>query len=424
MTTHLEERLSRELSTGPSNVTITDSAAFADDIIGRVDRRARRHRAVFTGTIAAFAAAISALAWTARSSLNVSTDSGPTPGEFANSGATTDVDPGDAEAAASAIEAAVQATPGVSTTTTLIALAMLLGLPLLAGFTSWYRPKNSALTELDRVGRAVLMMLLAFFSFVSFTGLLSVRMTDRSTPNLLTELHEWSWIALTILAVVAVVPWFFRFDFATVRAATKSKVWVTIRASLVLPFVYAIFNTVDSQFNYLLHVGYVHLPRSTPLTRSRKIGFLVGAGLLTAIGLAAFTWQVLYMATGSMEPTLEKNTRAIVNRLDTEVARGDIITYQSSRPFSPIDRIRRVVGVGGDFVQGRDGQLLVNGVVPEYFISPEDGGTTLFDFDEVRVPPDELFLMGDNYSGSSDSRHEGTVPIGLVNGTESEFNGG
>jgi|GEM_PF-2847666 len=436
MTTRLEERLSRELSAGPSNLITGDSAAFADDVIGRVNRRARRHRAVFTGTIAAFVAAFVALAWTARTSLRVSTDGGDDSGQLA--GPAADAEAPGSEAATSAVEAAIQSTPGVSTTTTLIAFAILLGLPMLAGFTSWHRPKNRALPELGRVGRAVLMMLLAFYSVVSFTGLLLVGSFgtlvtyDRAgRPSLIDELHARSWIALAVLAVAAVVPWLVRFDFATVRAAAR--MWGAIRASLALWIFYAILNRLDTQFDFLLHVaaavatlwfGFVHLPRLRPLKRSRKLAFVAIAATLTAVSFVSFTWQVLFIPSSSMAPTLEQGTRAIVNRLDTDIDRGDIIVYRSPQRPAGLDRIRRVIGVGGDVVAGRDGQLFVNGVVPDYFIGPEDGGTTLYDFDEVRVPIDELFLMGDNYSGSSDSRHEGTVSRSLVKATESEFNSG
>ena len=53
-------------------------------------------------------------------------------------------------------------------------------------------------------------------------------------------------------------------------------------------------------------------------------------------------------------------------------------------------------------VLGRPGDLV--------YIDPSKSG------DKIRVPPNHLWMQGDNYPFSNDSRFYGPIPIGLVQG--------
>jgi signal peptidase I len=73
------------------------------------------------------------------------------------------------------------------------------------------------------------------------------------------------------------------------------------------------------------------------------------------------------------------------------------------------DLIKRVIGLPGEVVEGRDGRVFVNGreLIEPYL--PEDSFTS--DFEPVTVPEDHLFVMGDNREESLDSRSFGPVPV-------------
>ena len=104
--------------------------------------------------------------------------------------------------------------------------------------------------------------------------------------------------------------------------------------------------------------------------RSALEWFLVIVGALAiAFTLRATTFQVFYIPSGSMEPTLAIGDRVVVNQWSYrlhDVNRGDIVVF--SRPPGESsaevkDLIKRVVGLPGDTVTIADDHVLINGDV-------------------------------------------------------------
>ncbi len=116
----------------------------------------------------------------------------------------------------------------------------------------------------------------------------------------------------------------------------------------------------------------------------------------------------------SMKPTLLPDERLLVNKLAYrfgEVKRGDIIVFHF--PANPSEEyIKRVIGLPGDWVQIRENKVYVNGkeLSEDYIAAP-----VMYDGEWV-VPPDSLFVLGDNRNQSSDSHSWGFVPIKNVIG--------
>jgi signal peptidase I len=166
-----------------------------------------------------------------------------------------------------------------------------------------------------------------------------------------------------------------------------------------------------------------------------ELPFLLVAALVLTILVKGFLIQAFYIPSRSMEPTLDVGDRVVVNRLAYRLgdpAHGQVAVFlrptgveqvPGGGPLSWVrravaqglggtppgneDLIKRVVGLPGDVLEGRDGYLWRNGArVDEPYLRP---GTFTSDFRRVRIKPDHLWVMGDNREDSADSRVFGQI---------------
>ncbi len=134
---------------------------------------------------------------------------------------------------------------------------------------------------------------------------------------------------------------------------------------------------------------------------------IVGGAVLAALVIKTFLLQAFYIPSASMEHTLEVRDRVLVNKLSYrlhDVNRGDIVVFE--RPPDEVgdikDLIKRVVALPNETVEGRDGQVYVDGKpLPEPYLT---AGTTTAPFASYTLPADQVWVMGDNRSNSKDSR--------------------
>lgn len=212
------------------------------------------------------------------------------------------------------------------------------------------------------------------------------------------------------------------------------------------------------------------LSRASLATRSHA--FIMG--VLPVLAIVLVTRQTLAEAfripSGSMEPTLLVGDWLFVNKLRfgphipftsrslpgyASPKRGDVTVFVSPLQDPTIrispdqvtpTLVKRIVGVAGDTLLMRHGQLTVNGAVvpsPNSFVLPDavaDKPQAIFEWQhqiEVRdsrfgppvpapslhewgpviVPVGTFFMMGDNRDDSVDSRYYGPVPRANLRGT-------
>jgi signal peptidase I len=148
-----------------------------------------------------------------------------------------------------------------------------------------------------------------------------------------------------------------------------------------------------------------------------------------------FVTKALY---GAEVPLLDRHLPAI-----RQPRRGDVVVFHSVEEALTV--VKRVIGLAGDTLSMRDGQVFRNGaalaepyVLPPPAIRsesaevrarmrrwqvahfagtvPADYQPDLYRWGPIVVPPDSLFVMGDNRDQSYDGRYWGFLPRRNVRG--------
>ncbi|MGB9680168.1 MAG: signal peptidase I [Thermoanaerobacteraceae bacterium] len=122
-----------------------------------------------------------------------------------------------------------------------------------------------------------------------------------------------------------------------------------------------------------------------------------------AMFIRTYIFELVDVPTGSMLNTIQLNDKFIENKFIYRfepIKRGDIVVFKF--PDDPsVNFVKRVIGIGGDTIEIKNGVLIRNGkVVNEPYLKEPMKGN----FGPYVVPPDHYFMMGDNRNQSLDSR--------------------
>lgn len=173
---------------------------------------------------------------------------------------------------------------------------------------------------------------------------------------------------------------------------------------------------------------------STPTRRAMPVLVEWLVVIVCALGLAlllkAFLVEVFVIPSGSMEPTLMVKDRVVVYKLGYrfhEVNRGDVVVFRSPGEASDTDDlIKRVVAVGGETFEVRDGRVYIDGTpLREPYLkdaestfprAPIRGCVNEADPQRCEVPEGKILVLGDSRQASRDSRYFGPVDVDDVVG--------
>jgi signal peptidase I len=189
-------------------------------------------------------------------------------------------------------------------------------------------------------------------------------------------------------------------------------------------------------------------PRETPVEFLASLA----AVLVTGLFIITFVMQAFEIPSSSMENTLLIGDHVFVNRIQfapksswvgpllpyRQVHRGDIVVFLS--PAEPgLYVVKRIIGLPGDRIHLRNGVVYRNGVALDepYILHDADSPSDMYrnnfpaippsdeygvypnwqvdmpgyvQGDDIVVPPDHLFGMGDHRGVSLDSRYWGFIP--------------
>ncbi len=116
----------------------------------------------------------------------------------------------------------------------------------------------------------------------------------------------------------------------------------------------------------------------------------------------------------SMEPSFHNGELIIVDKwsyLLRPPVRGDVLVFVAP-PQPSQDYIKRVIGLPGDVITIQNNIVYVNNQpLNERYVSPANNGAINDKvFQNMIVPANSYFMLGDNRAGSSDSRAWGCLP--------------
>ena len=150
---------------------------------------------------------------------------------------------------------------------------------------------------------------------------------------------------------------------------------------------------------------------------------VIGGGIAIALLVEAFLIQAFWIPSPSMEPTLDVGDRVLVNKLSYDfhdVHRGDVVVFERPPGASTgengeiKDLIKRVIAIGGDTIEAKDGEVYVNGErIDEDYLEP---GTPTENLPLETIPEGHVFVMGDNRINSEDSRVFGPIDEDVIVG--------
>ena len=158
-------------------------------------------------------------------------------------------------------------------------------------------------------------------------------------------------------------------------------------------------------------------------------------GLLLALLIKQFAFQFVRVDGPSMQPNLQNNERVVCLK-QAKIHRGSVVVFDANGVDPQVsvktEYVKRVIGLPGDTVEAKNGNLYVNGKkVDQSYISKSErssgtGTWTLHSISQenswvlhngaYKVPKGEYFVLGDHRSVSNDSRYWGFVPKSKIVG--------
>jgi signal peptidase I len=144
--------------------------------------------------------------------------------------------------------------------------------------------------------------------------------------------------------------------------------------------------------------------------------------VVLAVVVRTFVFQVFWVPSSSMEPTLGIYDRILVQKAFFnwhDVREGDILVFKPpptdtmcSGPRN-VDLVKRVIGLPGQTIYSRGNKIYINGhYLREPYLPKHDPLGLLIPGGKrspFHIPAGEFYMMGDNRAISCDSRYWGPI---------------
>lgn len=149
-----------------------------------------------------------------------------------------------------------------------------------------------------------------------------------------------------------------------------------------------------------------------------RLLFLLALAVAVVLPVRLWLVEPIYIATGSMEPTLPVGTHLFADKLTLSLRsprRGDVIVFRP--PVGSGEFVKRVIAVPGETVELREKKVFIDGkALEEGYARHTRGGERLVgdNIGPLTVPESAVFVLGDNRDESEDSsvwKDKGGQPV-------------
>jgi signal peptidase I len=131
------------------------------------------------------------------------------------------------------------------------------------------------------------------------------------------------------------------------------------------------------------------------------------------------TLSTFSIPTAGMEKTLKVNDLIFADMNfynENEIKRNDILIFKNVENDNLL--IKRVIGLGGEKISMNKGRIYISGEYhkennPNIIV---DSLSNFSSFDEILIPVNHFFVMGDNRGNSKDSRIFGPINLNQIKG--------
>lgn len=149
-----------------------------------------------------------------------------------------------------------------------------------------------------------------------------------------------------------------------------------------------------------------------PMIRKILIEIVIWAVEIAAVVFLAYF--IIYYAVEktsmvgvSMETTLKDGDSIIINKFSyrfTDPKRFDVIIFKQGGKEHSYYNIKRILGLPGETVQIKDGDIYINGEIVEDIINADTMNNYGLAEEIIKLEENEYFVLGDNRNNSEDSR--------------------